>query len=117
MSVTDPAGAPPQTIIALGGGGFSDSSEPALDVYVLECSDSSRPRVGFIATASGDGQLVTSGAIPAGIGIDDGAAAHFSNGQLHRVVIGRSRAGVHQVTAIAGEITVQPADAARLTLF
>jgi dipeptidase E len=40
-------------IIAMGGGGFSeDVSE--LDDYVLEIAELDRPRVGFIATASGD---------------------------------------------------------------
>jgi len=41
-------------IIALGGGGFSDSSEPDLDVYVLEQSLVTKPKIGFIPTASGD---------------------------------------------------------------
>jgi len=43
-------------IIALGGGGFSTGSEPGLDVYLLEQSRATRPRIGFIATASGDAE-------------------------------------------------------------
>lgn len=41
-------------IIALGGGGFSEGSEPELDIYVLEQSTLARPKIGFIGTASGD---------------------------------------------------------------
>jgi peptidase E len=43
-------------IIAIGGGGFSSSSEPGLDAYVLEQSRSTTPRIGFIGTASGDSE-------------------------------------------------------------
>jgi len=43
-------------IIAVGGGGFSDDSEPELDVYILEQSDAANPGIGFIATASGDAE-------------------------------------------------------------
>jgi dipeptidase E len=41
-------------IIAIGGGGFLHGSEPGIEHYILEQSLSDRPRVGFIATASGD---------------------------------------------------------------
>ena len=41
-------------IIALGGGGFSEGSEPVLDLYVLEQSSAATPKIGFIPTASGD---------------------------------------------------------------
>lgn len=41
-------------IIAIGGGGFLTASEPGLDRYVLEQSGMDKPRIGFIATASGD---------------------------------------------------------------
>jgi peptidase E len=44
----------PGTIIAIGGGGFSEATEPELDVYVLEQSREPCPRIGFICTASGD---------------------------------------------------------------
>ena len=43
-------------IIAIGGGGFSEGSEPGLDRYVLEQSRSTAPRIGFIGTASGDSE-------------------------------------------------------------
>ncbi len=42
-------------IIAMGGGGFSmEPDNPALDRFVLEQTPVSRPRVCFLATASGD---------------------------------------------------------------
>lgn len=43
-------------IIAIGGGGFSEGSEPGLDRYVLEQSRRATPRIGFIGTASGDSE-------------------------------------------------------------
>jgi peptidase E len=43
-------------IIAIGGGGFSSGSEPGLDTYLLEQSRSTKPRIGFIGTASGDSE-------------------------------------------------------------
>jgi dipeptidase E len=43
-------------IIAIGGGGFSEGSEPGLDHYVLEHSRRATPRIGFIGTASGDAE-------------------------------------------------------------
>lgn len=43
-------------IIAIGGGGFSQGSEPELDEYVLDQSRSTTPRIGFIGTASGDSE-------------------------------------------------------------
>jgi dipeptidase E len=42
------------TLIAIGGGGFSEGTEPELDAYVLTQSRAPRPRIGFIGTASGD---------------------------------------------------------------
>jgi peptidase E len=42
-----------RTIVAMGGGGFSDD-DPRLDDYVLERVDASRPKVCFVPTASGD---------------------------------------------------------------
>lgn len=41
-------------IITLGGGGFSENSDPELDLYVLEQSLATKPKIGFIPTASGD---------------------------------------------------------------
>jgi peptidase E len=41
-------------VIAIGGGGFSDGTEPGLDRYVLAQSRAATPRIGFIGTASGD---------------------------------------------------------------
>lgn len=43
-------------IIAIGGGGFSNGSEPGLDSYLLEQSRSTTPRIGFIGTAGGDSE-------------------------------------------------------------
>ncbi|MGF1602739.1 MAG: Type 1 glutamine amidotransferase-like domain-containing protein [Thermosynechococcaceae cyanobacterium] len=43
-------------IIAIGGGGFSEGSEPGLDTYVLEQCQTSKPKIGFIGTASGDAE-------------------------------------------------------------
>lgn len=42
------------TLLAIGGGGFSETSEPELDAYVLQQSAAPCPRIGFIGTASGD---------------------------------------------------------------
>lgn len=44
------------TIIAIGGGGFSEGTEPALDTYVLEQAQTKRPHIGFVASASGDAE-------------------------------------------------------------
>jgi dipeptidase E len=41
-------------IVAMGGGGFSMEDDRLLDDYVLALVDRDRPRVGFLATASGD---------------------------------------------------------------
>ncbi len=43
-------------IIAIGGGGFSRGSEPGLDTYVLEQCPASKPRIGWLGTASGDAE-------------------------------------------------------------
>jgi dipeptidase E len=43
-------------IIALGGGGFSMETAPALDDYILGVVDRPRPRVCFVGTASGDNE-------------------------------------------------------------
>jgi peptidase E len=40
-------------IVAMGGGGFSDD-DPALDGYVVDLIDETRPKICFIPTASGD---------------------------------------------------------------
>jgi dipeptidase E len=41
-------------IVAMGGGGFSDEESPALDDFVLALAGKDRPRVCFLAQASGD---------------------------------------------------------------
>jgi peptidase E len=47
--------APPPTIVAFGGGGFSmEAGNPLLDDYVLGLPATDRPRVCFLPTASGD---------------------------------------------------------------
>ncbi|PZD70828.1 Peptidase E [Acaryochloris thomasi RCC1774] len=43
-------------IIAIGGGGFSEGSEPRLDTYILEQCPTSKPKIGFLGTASGDAE-------------------------------------------------------------
>jgi dipeptidase E len=45
----------PGSIVALGGGGFSqDPGDPRLDAYILSLARRERPRVCFVGTASGD---------------------------------------------------------------
>lgn len=229
------------TLITLGGGGFSDGSEPELDLYVLQQSAAPRPRIGFIGTASGDSEryllkfyrrftalpcepshlplfertpdvgawvaaqdivyvgggntrsmlavwrawgvadalmaalragtvlvgvsagaicwfehgvtdsaagmlmaqpglgvlggsccphysneverrpafhrLVGSGEIASGIGIDDGAAVHFTNGAVHRVVTGKAGANAYGVVATDGAVISAPLDAETLQLW
>jgi peptidase E len=41
-------------IVALGGGGFAEDGDPALDDFVLGLAGRERPRVCFLPTASGD---------------------------------------------------------------
>lgn len=43
-------------VIALGGGGFSDGTNLAVDRYVLRQARRARPRVAFVGTASGDSE-------------------------------------------------------------
>jgi dipeptidase E len=43
-------------IIAIGGGGFSEGSEPELDTYILDHCSASKPKIGFLGTASGDAE-------------------------------------------------------------
>lgn len=43
-------------VIAVGGGGFSNETDPGLDTYLLEQARSSTPRIGFVGTASGDSE-------------------------------------------------------------
>lgn len=43
-------------IVTLGGGGFSTGSEPGLDAYLIAQARVAHPRIGFIATASGDSE-------------------------------------------------------------
>lgn len=43
-------------IIAIGGGGFSEGTEPELDHYVIEQCQADKPTIGFLGTASGDAE-------------------------------------------------------------
>jgi len=43
-----------QTIIAIGGGGFTHETDPTLDDFILDQSPVKHPRVGFIGAASHD---------------------------------------------------------------
>lgn len=54
-------------------------------------------------------QLVSRG-FPAGIGIDQGAACHFVNGDLHRVVSSRAGARAHRVELRGNEVRESPVD-------
>ena len=50
-------GADARHIVALGGGGFSmEPDNPALDDYILSLARTSRPKVCFVPTASGDSE-------------------------------------------------------------
>ena len=40
--------------VAIGGGGCSNHADPALDGWILSLARKSRPRIGFLGTASGD---------------------------------------------------------------
>ena len=42
------------TVIAIGGGGFTHQADPAMEDFIIAASGCSRPRVGFIGTASDD---------------------------------------------------------------
>jgi dipeptidase E len=44
----------PRHVVALGGGGFSEGSDPTLDDFVLGLAGTATPRVCFVGTASGD---------------------------------------------------------------
>jgi dipeptidase E len=44
----------PPTIVAIGGGGFSDGEDPQLDDFVLSLAGKNEPRVCFLGQASGD---------------------------------------------------------------
>ena len=48
-----------EQIIALGGGGFSMENSQLLDDYILQASEKNNPRIGFVATASGDAEGYT----------------------------------------------------------
>lgn len=41
-------------LIAIGGGGFTHATDPALEDFILATSGHARPRIGFIGTASND---------------------------------------------------------------
>jgi len=47
---------PPGQIVAMGGGGFSMEPSPLLDDYILSLAGRERPRICFVATASGDNE-------------------------------------------------------------
>ncbi len=42
------------TVIAIGGGGFTHQADPAMEDFIIAASGCSRPRIGFIGTASDD---------------------------------------------------------------
>jgi len=50
---------PKRQVIAIGGGGFSDRSEPGLDTYLLEQARSEHPTIAFVGTATGDSDRYT----------------------------------------------------------
>src|ERR1044071_6486764 len=58
MATTRRSGGPGH-IIAMGGGGFSMDENTLLDDYVLSHARSSKPRICFLGTASGDATSYT----------------------------------------------------------
>jgi dipeptidase E len=48
-----------RTIVAIGGGGFSSDPASPLDDFLLKLTGAERPRVSFLATASGDSDYYT----------------------------------------------------------
>ena len=71
-----------QQVIAMGGGGFSMEPENLLlDRYIIQRARKPRPSV----------------CIGNGYAADDGAAAHFVNGQLFSAISSRPHAKVYQV--------------------
>ena len=48
-------------IIAIGGGGCTNGTDPALEDFILEVVGKTRPRIGFIGTASGNAPTKISG--------------------------------------------------------
>lgn len=59
-------------------------------------------------------ELVRTGGLPPGLAADGGAAAHFTDGVLQRIVAERPGATVHAVTVRDGEVTEIPMGAAQL---
>lgn len=59
-------------------------------------------------------ELVRTGGLPPGLAADGGAAAHFTDGVLQRVVSEREGATVHAVTVRDGELSETPMGAAQL---
>lgn len=59
-------------------------------------------------------ELVRTGRLPPGLAADGGAAAHFTDGVLQRIVAERPGATVHAVTVRDGEVTEIPMGAAQL---
>jgi dipeptidase E len=45
-----------RTIVALGGGGFSQEQDPRLDAWIVSLAASARPKVCFVPTGSGDSE-------------------------------------------------------------
>jgi hypothetical protein len=83
-----------QRIIAIGGGGFlMEPDNPLLDLYFLEKTEKNelnrRPDLH---------QLIIGREIPAGVGIDDGAAVLFEGQQVVEVVSSRITSKAYQVS-------------------
>ena len=52
-------------------------------------------------------RLVTQG-LPSGIALEDGAAAHYVNGELHEVVTSRPAAGAYRVEMVGEQVAEEP---------
>ena len=105
--------APVPSIVAMGGGGFSDEPDnPLLDDYVLSLTGRSRPRVCFLPTAASDSlpyvarffDALAAG-LPGGWGCDDGAAVVFEGDALREVVSSRPGASAYRVDLVDGQVS------------
>lgn len=53
-------------------------------------------------------RILAAGEAPGGIALDDGAAAHYLGGDLHRVVVSREEAGAYEVRPEDGAVRETP---------
>ncbi len=53
-------------------------------------------------------EFLLKGDIPSGVAIDDGAAIHLVEGEIHRVVASRPKAGAYRVSVSQGSVREEP---------